>query len=307
MQGIKPPTRLPRPTPRALLLALLCAINLMWGSSWVVSKAALAEMSPLQLGGWRMIAAGLLLLPWLVAGLRRGELAPRHLPELALLGFLAFGAAKALTYWGLNLSTGLNASLLMALEPLLTVALARLWLREALTPRKLWALALGGGGAYLVIARGLRLPDFSASGVVGDLLFILGLGLEALYSVWGKAALRRHSALTVTSATIVAAGLFWIPVVVLDGMSNGWPTPGWTAVGAVLFLSLGCTVVAYMAWLFALKTMEAGTAGMTLLLQPLFGAALAAALLGDTLPPAAAAGGALVVFSLFLIVRRQEP
>ncbi|MCZ6843168.1 MAG: DMT family transporter [SAR324 cluster bacterium] len=285
------------------LLLLLCAINFMWGGSWVVSKLALEEMSPLQLGGWRMLVAGLVLSPWLARALRSGELKPAELPGLAVLGFVAFVAAKALGYWGVNLSSGLNASLLMALEPLLTMVLARMWLAETLTGRKLWALLLGGGGAYLVIARGLRLPDFSAAGVIGDLVFTMGLGLEALYSVWGKAALRRHSPLTVSAATIVTAGLLWIPVIVLDGWQNGWPTPSWGGAGAVLFLSVGCTVVAYMSWLYALKTMEAGTVGLTLLLQPLFGAALSALVLGDSLPPAAAAGGGLVVASLYLVVR----
>lgn len=288
---------------RMLLLAMLCGINVMWGSIWVVSKFALREMRPLQLAGWRTVVSGAVLLPWLVRDLRRGKIGMRALPALAMLGFLAFVVAKALGYWGVNLSTGLNASLLTSVEPLLTMVLARMWLREAFTRRKLWGLALGSGGAYLLIARGLRLPDFSAAGVLGDLLFVAGLVMEALYSVWGKATLQRHSPLTVTAATIVAAAVIWIPVLAVDGAQNGWDAPGWVGIGAVLYMALGCTVIAYLAWFYALTHMEAGVAGMSILLQPLVGVLLSAMLLNERLPPAALLGGALVVTGLYLVVK----
>lgn len=284
-------------------MALLCGINLMWGSSWVATKLALEEMSPIQLGGWRMIVSGVILLPWLLKGWRAGEITARGLPWLVVLGFTGFVAPKALTYYGIDLSTAINASLLMAVEPLMTLAMARLWLGERLTRRKLWGLLLGGSGGYLLIARGFRLPDFSTAAVVGDLIFTLGLAMEALYTVWGKATLQRHSPVTITAVAIVTSMVFWIPAVVADGALNGWPTPSWKGIAAIAFLALGCTVIAYMAWLFALGRMEAGVAGMTVLLQPVFGALLSAAVLGETLPPSAAAGGALVMFSLYLVVR----
>ncbi len=289
--------------PRAVLVGLLCIINLMWGSSWVVTKLALEEMSPVQLGGWRMIVSGILLLPWLARGLRDGGITGRGLPWLVVLGFTGFVAPKALNLWGIDLSTAINASLLMAVEPLLTLAMARLWLGERLTRRKLLGLLLGGSGGYLLIARGFRLPDFSVAAVVGDLIFTLGLAMEALYSVWGKATLRRHSPLNITAAAIVTSMVFWIPAVAADGALNGWPAPSWVGLAAILFLALGCTVFAYLVWLYLLGRMEAGVAGMTLLLQPLFGALLSAAVLGERLPPAAALGGALVMLSLYLVMR----
>jgi drug/metabolite transporter (DMT)-like permease len=289
-----------------MLVLLLCGINLMWGSSWVASKLALEEMTPLQLGGWRMIVAAVLLLPWFVRSLRRGEITAGALPWLTFLGFTGFVAPKALNYWGIDLSTAINASLLMAVEPLLTIAMARVWLGERLTGRKLSGLLLGGFGGYLLIARGFKVPNFSVAGVVGDLIFTAGLAMEALYSVWGKATLQRHSPVSITAASIVTSLVFWIPAVAVDGARNGWPAPSWVGLGAIVFLALGCTVIAYMAWLFALGQMEAGTAGMTILLQPLFGALLSAAVLGDTLPPVAAVGGTLVVFSLFVVVREPH-
>lgn len=304
MQGLRKPPAPPGERLRRIFwVLLLCAINLLWGSSWVPTKLALAELSPLQLGGWRMILAGTVLLPFLARHLRTRELPWRALPWLTLLGFTGFVAPKALAYWGVDLSTAINASLLAAVEPLLTVAMARLWLGERLTRRKGAGLLLGAAGGYLLIARGLRLPDLSTGAVLGDLIFTAGLLLEALYSVWGKATLRRHDPLPITAAAIVTSMVFWIPAVAADAARNGWPTPSWVGVGAVLYLALGCTVLAYLVWLYALRYMEAGVAGMTILLQPVSGALLSVWVLGETLPPTAALGGTLVVLSLWVVVR----
>lgn len=291
---------------RPLLLALLVAVNLMWGSIWPISKIALREMSPLQLGGWRAVLAGVVLLPALGRELRRGNLPLGALPAMVMLGFLAFVGSKALGYWGVNLSTGLNASLLTSVEPLLTMLLARIWLGELLTGRKIWGLAFGGTGAYLLIAGGFRLPDFSALGVLGDMIFLGGLGMEALYSVWGKTILKRHSPLIITSVTLVAAAVMWIPVLLVDGTTNGWPVPSGVGIAAVIYMALGCTVFAYFAWLYVLSHMEVGLAGMSILLQPLSGALLSVLLLRERLQPAATLGGALIILSL-LIVSRKSP
>ncbi|HKI99435.1 MAG TPA: DMT family transporter [bacterium] len=285
---------------RALALALLVLANLLWGSTWVVAKLALTELSPLQVSAWRMIAAGLVVLPWLVHQQRRGALPLRAWPQLAGLGALGFGVAKFLSFWGLSRTTATDASLLMSVEPLLTIALGWLVLREALSGRRAAAFLLGAAGAWLLIARGLEPPAAGAPHVVGDLVFLLGLTGEAAYSVLGKSLLRRHSAALVTAATIVTSMGLWLPVAVGDGLRAGWPPLNAGVVAALAFLALGCTVFAFWAWFRALEQLEAGLAALTIFVQPVWGAALSVLLLGEPLQAATLAGGALVLASLYL-------
>lgn len=281
-----------------LLIGLLIAANLLWGASWVVAKLALGELTPLQVSAWRMIVAGFIVLPWL--HVRGPALPPRAWPMLIFLGLVGFVLSKFLNYWGLNLTTAVNASLLMATEPLLTIALGRLLLGEALTGRRLGAFAVGAAGAYLLIAQGLRAPDLSATHVLGNLVFLLGLTGEAVYSVLGKSLLGRHSAALVTAATIAASLLFWLPLAGADGALNGWPPLTGKALAAIAFLSVGCTVAAYWAWFHALEKLEVGLAAMTLFVQPVWGALLAVLLLGETLSLPTVGGGALMLASLYL-------
>ncbi len=284
------------------LFSLLIGANLLWGSAWVVAKLTLTELTPLQVSAWRMIGAGVLVAPWLIWRWKREPLPPRAWPALIALGAVGFVVSKFLNFWGLNLTTATNASLLMATEPLLTIALGWLVLREALGGRRLAAFALGAAGAYLLITGGAGWPDLSSAHVLGDLVFLLGLGGEAVYSVFGKSLLTRHSASTVTMATIAASLLFWLPLAGVDGALSGWPTWNAATVGALLWLSIGCTVLAYWAWFHALEEMEAGLAALTIFVQPVWGSLLAYLLLGESFTAVTFAGGALVLGSLYLAV-----
>lgn len=296
---------------RTALIALLLAANVLWGSTWVVAKLALAELTPLQVSAWRMIVAGAVALPWLLHAHARERLPAREWPLLVLLGLIGFGLSKFLGFWGLALTTATDASLLMAVEPLFTLALGWLVLREALGGRRVLAFALGAAGAWLLIARGVRLPSLGAAYVLGDAVFVLGLLGEAVYSVLGKSLLERHSAGRVTAATIVASLALWLPVAAGDGLVHGWPPLSAGVVAAIAFMALGGTIGAFWAWFYALEELEAGLAALTIFVQPVWGAALSVWLLGEPLRPATLAGGALVLASLYLALapsrRRAAP
>jgi drug/metabolite transporter (DMT)-like permease len=279
---------------------LLIAANLLWGSGWVVAKLALAELSPLQVSAWRMLLAGAFAVPWLLLLLRR-EVLPRVLwPRLILLGGLGFVASKFLNFWGLARTSASDASLLMAAEPMLTIALGVLVLRESLGRRRLAAFSLGAAGSYLIIAGGLRWPDLAAAHFVGNLVFVSGLLGEAAYSVFGKALLDRHSPVLITAATVVASLAFWAPVAAVDVATSGWPQVSGRGMAAMLFLALGCTLLAYWAWFRALEELEAGRAALTIFIQPLWGALLAISFLGERLGGSTLAGAALTLGGLYL-------
>ena len=177
---------------RALLWGLLGLSNALWGASWVVAKLALRELTPLQLAAWRMILAGVVLLPVVAWYARRGSLPRRVWPLLALLGLAQAVLSKWFAYWGVQHSTAANAGLLMATEPAFTILLAALALRERLTPARLASLTLGAAGAYLIVFQKTGWPTLTGATVAGDAVFLLALVLEAAYSVGSKPLTRRY-------------------------------------------------------------------------------------------------------------------
>ena len=73
--------------------------------------------------------------------------------------------------------------------------------------------------------------------------------------------------------------------------------------GALAWLSIGCTAVANALWNVALRTLGAARAGVYVNLEPLVGAALGVALLGESLGAGALVGGACILGAALLVRR----
>ena len=101
-------------------------------SGWhVIGKGMLSYLSPLALGGMRVLLAAplLLLMAWL---LDRARPTRRDLPYLALLGFLGVFLNQLLFIVGLKYTTATNAGIIMPSIPVFTVAIGALVLVLAL-------------------------------------------------------------------------------------------------------------------------------------------------------------------------------
>jgi drug/metabolite transporter (DMT)-like permease len=287
---------------RALLWGSLILSNGLWGASWVVSKFALQELTVLQFVSARMILAGLVLLPFVAHHIRK-----HTLPRSAWLRILVLSLAQAVLsklcgYWGLAHTTAANAGLLMALEPGFTIALAAVVLGERMTALRVGSLGLGAIGAYMIIFHDTGWPSLTGATVVGDAVFVVGLMLEAVYSVGSKPLNERHAPLLIAAAPIVVALPAWISIAVGDAAVEGVLAPtqmGWLA---IVYLGLGCTVFGYIVWGFALRYLQAGAVSLTVFIQPVVGTLAAVMVLHEQLTAPTLAGAALVLVSLGLVV-----
>ncbi len=284
----------------------LIGANVLWATSYVGGKYALDGISVTMMLALRMLLSSIIVLPLLF--IWRGELrlAWKDLPQLALLSFIGFVVNKLLEFGGLNLTTASDVALLITGESLFTAALSWLLLREPFRKRSLLALLLGMLGVYLIVEQGL-LPNIPAGGgmwrVVGDLLVILALLIEAFYSVRGKTLLVKHSPLLITAASIVGSACFWLPVAGGELLFAGGHLPGPTSWLAIVWLALFCTVLPYLAWFQGLAKVNGSLASATLFVQPLLGTLLAIVLLHDRLTLATIIGGLFIIVSVYLILR----
>jgi drug/metabolite transporter (DMT)-like permease len=290
-------------------VALVLA-NALWAGTYTAGKVALGELSPVELNALRFTLAALLLSPVLVRN--RRELASlirdrRALVTLALLILLGWVLNKTLEYVGLALSTAADVALLISTESLFTAVLSWTVLRERVTRAGALALVVGMFGAYLIVARGFA-PNLGGSvagawRIVGDLLVILSLFVEAVYTIKGKTVLVRWPPLLFTALTITGSLVVWLPAGAVAVAHSGWPRLTPLGLLAVLYMALVATVVAYWLWFRGLSVIDGSAAAPLLFIQPLLGAALAVWLLRDALTWATLAGGALILASLMLVLR----
>ena len=283
---------------------LLAFAPLCWAGNMIVGRAVRGEIPPLSLNWWRWSIAALVLaaLTWpALARQRRLLLRQWKLVLcLALSGIVGFHSA---VYLGLTATTAVNSALIVGMGPVLIVPLARILLGERITALQALGVAVSSLGAVIVILRGdpavLRGLDLNR----GDVWLLSASALWATYSVLLKRKPADLDVMNLTTGVIVTGALLATPLYLWE-MSRGLFVPLTAESTAALgYVSLFAGVLAYIAWNRGVNAVGPNKAGLFLHLLPVYGAILAALILGERLQGYHLAGFGLILAGLVLTTR----
>ena len=289
---------------RTRALAEGLAAVVIWGASFIATKVALAEVSPATVV-WLRFAMGVALLAVVVTLSRQwAPVDARTLAAFALLGLVGITFHQWLQSTALVTSRASTSGWIVASTPVFMAILGRLVLKERLGAGRIAGIALAALGVVLVVTRGnpgeLLHGRFGAP---GDLLILVSAPNWAVFSVLSRRALRSHPAIRMM-AYVMAIGwaLSAVPLAAGPGLSEigALSARGW---GAVAFLGVACSGLAYIAWYDALQRLSASEAGALLYLEPLVAMAVAAAVLGEPVTGASVVGGAVILLGVWLVNR----
>ncbi len=156
------------PTSISTVHVLLLGAMAIWGMNLTAMKLLTGRLDVMVVATIRMVVAVVVLtLPLWSRRTLRATIAPRHLGGLLVCALLMVYANQVLFAEGLSRTSATNASLLMALSPLVASIIASVLLRERIGVRRLLAIAIGFAGVAAVI---LNRSEAAISGSsVGDL------------------------------------------------------------------------------------------------------------------------------------------
>lgn len=281
-------------------------VAILWGSAFPVTRVLLEDLPPLGAAAWRTLlaAAGVALFAF-----ARGELAslvPARGVRLRLLALALLGGP--LFVMGMNMAVLLTGasitSFVTGTYPLLAVAVAALLLGESLGRRVLLALATAALGLVLLARPGGAHVEpvgvVVAMGAAFSFAFYLGLA-----RLWGSA--ERLPPLTIAFWLLVASmtvtGLLQLVVQPAD-LALDLSTRGWVA---LLWLALPASALPHVLVVATMRRLPASRAAPFLLLMPISGTLIAAALLGERLDPLQIVGAALILGGLGVATVRRRP
>lgn len=294
---------------KAILLAPLFAAAL-WGGMYVVSKWGFDAIPPVTLAFLRVaLGAGVLLALVRVRHPRR-SFARRDWRAFAFLG-LWVAVTMGTQFVGTDLTTASEGSLITVLTPVFTLVLGVFVLDEVATRRLIFGMSLALVGTVVVLAGQYDLATIGTGSAAGVALLVLASVGWAIYTVWGKPLIRRYSALeTATYSTVLAVpmlgALVPVELYATDASVRDLPVTA-PLVAAVLYLGVLSTAVAWFCWYKGLEVVDAGTVAVFFFAQPVVGAALGAAFLGESIGGAFLAGGALMAAGIYLVSTDPGP
>jgi drug/metabolite transporter (DMT)-like permease len=270
-----------RPRPAVMFTSL--ALNVLIASgTFLVAKSALGEFPPLVLALLRFTLATALLWP-IVRIFRPGvRIAREDRPRIWLLGLLAVPLNQGLFLIGMQWASASHAALLYALTPAFVVLILAVQSRTRPALAQLAGIAVAFVGVLLLLfQRGLH---FDRHSVRGDVLVFLAVIAWAAYLVAGRSITRRYGPLVVTSESLLAGTVMYLPIGLVALVRFHPATISGTGWLGLFYLAWLTSVLNYVLWFWALQHLKAATVAMLTNLQPIVAAAMAWVFLREVLP-----------------------
>ncbi|MGE4195071.1 MAG: DMT family transporter [Pseudodesulfovibrio sp.] len=260
--------------------AFLAITVLLWGTSFMATKTALAGFAPSTMVWLRMTIATLMILP-MARRIPKPDYRPGDWKILAFLCLMQPCLYFLLESNAVNLTTSSQAGMLSCLVPLLVAAGAWIILREPLTRNILLGLAASMAGVVWLSLAGA--PDADAPNpALGNLLEVGALTCAAVYMVVMKQLSTRYSTWWLTGLQCLAGAVFFLPGGILAAPAD-WsaiPLRAWLGVG---YLGGFVTLGAFGLYNMALTMMPAGRAALSINMVPPVALVAGWLLLGESL------------------------
>ena len=278
-------------------------VCLVWGTTYLGIKVALETVPVLLLAGLRWMVAGLLLCGILLAMGRR--LPPRRLwGSLILLGFLMNIMGNGFVVYAQQyVASGLTA-VLIATTPFWSALIERLLPDgDRFSKRALLGLSIGFAGIVVLVW-----PEMSKGGTSGRMFIVGVVAIQVACIGWviGTAYAKRHE---LGEDLLPSAGLQMVfsGIILLAGATarGEWADLTFTprTLGAMLYLSVAGSLIAYSAYIYAIRHMPLSTVSLYAYINPIIAVTLGTALLGEPLSGRIVLASALVLTGTAVVGR----
>lgn len=259
-----------------LILLLLAAL---WGGSFIFSKVAVSQVTPLTLVLARVLLAAITLhIVCLFTGVRLPT-TMKAWTAYIVMGLLNNVIAFSLIFWGQQSIEASLSAILTGATPFFTVLIAGLVLAdERFSKEKVIGLIIGFAGVVLVI--GPRHMLGLGEHLLAELA-IVGAALAYGFSgVWGRRFAGENPLATATGQ-LTAASVMMIPIAFYFERPLELGPLSTPVIISVLALAIVSTAIAYLLFFKVLKMAGATNTSLVTMLVPVFTMLIAVPTLGE--------------------------
>lgn len=275
------------------------AVILIWAFNFIVGKVGVQELPPLLLMGLRFALVALLLAPFLRPP------GPGRWPLIAalavVLGCMHFG----LLFVGLSGVAAGPAAIAIQLTVPFSAALAAIFYKEHLSLWQLAGMGVAFAGVWLLADAPAQPPDLP------HLLMVI---IAAWSWSCANVLIKRLGPINVFTlngwiALLTAPLLLAASAVFEHGQFAAIASADWRAWGAIVYMAVGASVIAYGLWYYLIAKHEMNRIVPMTLLSPVLAVLLAALLLDEPLTTMLLIGGAVTLVGVAMIqfLRRVRP
>ena len=245
-------------------IALLGA-NVIYGANYLIAKGVMPEkIGPSAFVFLRILGAGLLF--WIIKSFVKEKVSKRDLSILALCGLLGVATNQLLFFHGLNLTSPIDASIIITSIPVMVLIFSAILLKEKITKNKLLGITIGGIGAVLLVWYGKS--SGGTSSPLGNLFIFINACSYALYLVIVKPLMIRYNSITVISWVFLFGFVWMFPFGIKDVLNTDYGSFSLSTYLVIAFVIIGTTFLAYLFNIYALKHVSPSVTSSYVYVQP---------------------------------------
>ena len=260
-----------------LAYLLLVLASLFWSGNFIVGKfATLFEIPPLTLNVFRWISVWIILIPFTYKEIYKNYTYIRkNFLVISFMGVITISTFNSVVYFALNYTQVINAVLVLAVIPAVTIILSSLMKIEKTNFFQILGLILSIIGVGSIISNGDIQRIASLSFNKGDLWMLICVFTWALYSTLLKKHKFKFSQFSLIQLMVSVGVLFLIPQYFYE-QSIGLEVNFNKAFFLILFyVVVFPAIAAYYCWQKGIEIIGPNRATMFIQLMPLFSAVMA--------------------------------
>jgi len=283
--------------PAFIAYLTLLAASMIWGANGPVMKITLQSVPLFSLAFIRFGTAALLLYLFLKPKL---GIKQKDIPLVIFTGLMGIVFNISLYFWGLRLTTALNAGIIEAALPLLTLFFLWFFIKAQIAKNLLLGGLIGLIGIIVILSGDFDgMPHLS---LLGDFLILSSSLAFMFYEMMLKKLFTTYSPLTLTFYAFAIGAVIFLPSAVFELYKypfwyKSLPASGLFGMFYGILLS---SLVAHICWQWGLSKIPIAKVGFFLYVQPIISTTVAVIFLSEKITSPFLIGSVLIFAGLFL-------
>lgn len=285
-------------------IAVLIA-NLIFGAGYAVIKTITpAYLAPYSLNVVRVVVSLILFWSLLLFKPSKASIDKKDIPLFILCGITGVAINQIMFVKGLSLTSAIHSSLLSLATPIFITIIALWLIKEKFSINKFMGLALGIGGAtLLVLVKDVQ--SSNSSSLLGDMFVLINAVSYAFYMVIVRPLMEKYNALHVLRWVFTFGAIFILPIALPDFIATDWSVFGTAQWVALAFVVLFVTFISYLFTVYGLQKLGPSVTGAYIYTQPVFATIIAMVFAGEHFTMIKALAAVLIFSGVYLVNRKK--
>jgi len=278
----------------------LFAVNLIYALNYSIAKDVMPDyIGPSGFILLRVIGGSFLFFLTYIFFIKEKVNSP-DIVRLIFCGLFGVAINQLFFFEGLNLTTPINAAIIMTVSPILVIVFSAIIIKEKITIRKIFGIFLGlTGAATLILKSGAISLDNDY--FIGNFLVFVNATSYSIYLVIVKGLMTKYNPITVMFY-VFSFGLIFVFPFGISELSN----VSLEIFTLEIFLKVGFVVIcttflAYLFNAFALKSLNPSVVSIYIYLQPVLATVIAIILKSDSLDLVKIISSVFIFSAVFLV------